>query len=235
MEQHARIIFASGRSNFAYSESLIRMFSPPAPPMRVDPAISPIDRRALWSDDAVHRARNLAQLAAAVAHFGARARDPAQDASVADADALAAAYAELAGEAAAPNMVPCADLLTRVACGLVLLFGSGERAIGLRCAIDALMLPSERRRTLVLIASELIINALKYAFPERGGTIAVSLTVAAGSAELTIEDDGAGLTPSAIPGTGSRILDEMAMLLRAPIERAELPGGGLRVSLRMPL
>jgi two-component sensor histidine kinase len=217
-------------------ESLIQLFSPPVPPARIDAALTPSARRVLWAGDSVHRARNLAQLAAALVHMRLRSPDASYlEEMAANAHALAAAYAELAEEQAPGAKMPCADLLQRVVTGLVQLFGNGERPVRLRCSVAELWLTSEQRRALVLIASELVVNALKYAFPETGGNLAVRLILDEPYAELIVEDDGVGLGPAARPGNGSRILDELAVLISAPIERADRPEGGLRVVVRLPL
>lgn len=235
MEQHAGTASTFGHRAVSDPQSLILMFSPPIPPVRVDPNLSPGDRRALWAADAVHRANNLAQLAAALAHVRLQTFDAFQLKEMGrNAQTLAAAYAELAGDRADASPVPCAELLTAIVRGLIDIFGTG-RAVVLSSAIAELSLAPERRRALALIASELVVNALKYAFPEQGGTIAVSLGVEPRHALLVVADDGVGLPVTAKPGTGSRILDELAVLLHAPVERAEVPGGGLRVSVRLPL
>ncbi|MBC9032135.1 sensor histidine kinase [Sphingomonas sp. JC676] len=216
-------------------ESLMHLFSPPFPPVRIDPELSLPHRRVLWSEDSAHRAKNFAQLAAALVYFRPRTLDPiCLEVMATNACIVAAAYAELAEDQERGTTVPCADLLTRIVEGLVALFEDSARVIRLRCSIAELRLTSEHRRALVLIASELVLNALKYAFPETGGSIEVSLSVDVSHARLAVEDDGVGLGAAAKPGDGSRILDELAVLLGAPIERAGVSGGGLLASVQIP-
>jgi two-component sensor histidine kinase len=216
--------------------SLIHLFRPKSPPPRIDPNLPPDERRALWAADAVHRAANLAQLASAMTRISAEDADDRQRKAMAlHARVLSEAYAELASAPVGPEHAPCAELIERIASRLVGLFGKGARGVALRCSANELWLTGDRRRALVLFASELVINALKYAFPEKGGTIAVTLTIDGAFAELIVEDDGIGMGPAARPGGGSRILDELAVLLRAPIERARGAGSGLKVAVRVPL
>lgn len=218
------------------ADSLIHLFRPRSSPPRIDPNILPDERRALWSDDAVHRAANLAQLASAMTRVRAEGADDRQhDQMAAHAGVLSEAYADLARAPLDPEHAPCAELIEQIASQLVGLFGAGTRSVALRSSTTEVWLPSVRRRALVLIASELVINALKYAFPERGGIIAVTLTVDGAFAELVVEDDGIGMGCSATPGSGSRILDELSVLLHAPIERGSAEGGGLKVSVRVPI
>ncbi len=220
----------------ADAQSLIHLFSPPVPPVRIDPTLALPDRWALWTEDSVHRAKNLAQLAAALVQVRPHAADSAYlDAMARNAAALADAYAELARASEGEDLVPCAPLMTRIVQGLIALFGEGPRPVRLHCAIAEIELSCEQRRAFALIASELVVNALKYAFPERGGTISVSLQTLSEHIELVVEDDGIGLGPAAKPGSGSRILDELSVMLGAPVERRAATGGGLHVSLRLLL
>ncbi|MEO5705924.1 MAG: sensor histidine kinase [Alteraurantiacibacter sp.] len=75
--------------------------------------------------------------------------------------------------------------------------------------------------SLGLIVTELVINALKHAFPgERGGTIEVEYQHDAGDWSLSVSDDGVGTDASlakAKPGLGSGIVDALAGQLDASV------------------
>jgi two-component sensor histidine kinase len=84
--------------------------------------------------------------------------------------------------------------------GLLTLIGS--RPITLRAEVDAGQFPFAQAIALGLIVSELVTNALKYAFPEeRPGTITVRLTKLGGY-RLLVADDVVGRTGAALRSTG---------------------------------
>ncbi|MCC8942820.1 sensor histidine kinase, partial [Bradyrhizobium sp. Arg68] len=83
-----------------------------------------------------------------------------------------------------------------------------------------------------MIASELVTNALKYAFPgDRAGNILVSLSKGDGI-ELAGADNGIGLQSCTDPaGLGSRIVQLLAQQLDGEIAYERL-NPGLRVRVR---
>ena len=112
------------------------------------------------------------------------------------------------------------------------------RTIQLRC--DPVRLETDRAVAVGLVVNELVTNALKYAYPDGGGPIRVSLDhVLTGEdavLRLTVEDDGVGFadeTPSRGSGLGSLIVTSMAHTLRATVVR-DSAHGGTRFSLTMP-
>lgn len=186
----------------------------------------------MWDTDSVHRINNLVQLFHELPRAAARLpgqRNPAEIAR--QAAALAEAYAELGKSGRSDGAVPCTRLLRQIVVGLISLFEPSPGTISLTFASDELSLSHDRRRALVLIASELIINALKYAFPTGGGgKIGVSLTVAENWVELVVDDNGVGLTAFELPGRGVPLIDALCAKLDATLERAS-PKRGLRISL----
>ena len=215
--------------------SLLRIFSPRRHAVRTADPRCDADR-SLWTLDAIHRANNLAQLASSLSRI-----DPArlglriERLIVADAEALAASYAELGVTAGQAEILPCATLLKAIATALVALFGDGVTVSFQPCADDIVLAP-ERRRALILIASELIINALKYAFSDgRLGSIYISLVADQDKGELVVEDDGIGVTGIEPAGSGSGLVDAMTGLLDGYFERIRRPRGGTRCSIIFPL
>jgi two-component sensor histidine kinase len=217
------------------SRSLIHLFSPAAP-FFSDDAAGLQSRPSIWAEDSAHRAKNLSQLASALTHI----RSPTAEACditrhARTARKLAAAYAALAEEKPDGVPTPCAELLVAIGEGLVMLFGQHPQHVGLRCLVSEQWLSSHARRALVLIASELIINALKYAFPTRGGSIVVTLASFTDHLAMRVQDDGIGAPTTPPSGTGSRILDDLAAQIDARVERTQPSDGGLCVSVIMPL
>nr|WP_166175133.1 histidine kinase dimerization/phosphoacceptor domain -containing protein [Altererythrobacter segetis] len=84
--------------------------------------------------------------------------------------------------------------------------------------------------SLGLIVTELVINALKHAFPDRNqpGEIAVEYRALGTGFALTVTDNGIGIPASAAPikpGLGTGIVDALAMQLGATVERTDCAPG----------
>ncbi len=225
-----------GSSDTGQFPSLIEMFSPRSlHPGLVARQPGDVDQ-SLWHADTAHRAKNFAQMFNSLGYLAARL--PGQhdsDEIVSRAAALAVAYAELGQSGDAYAAVPCARLLRQVVAGLVALFEPRPGAIALTFASDQLSLNHERRRALVLVASELIINALKYAFPAgAGGKIGLALSTSENWVELIVEDNGVGLTGLEAVGHGGPLIDALCGKLDATLNRAS-PKRGLRVSVTFPV
>ena len=95
---------------------------------------------------------------------------------------------------AAPEyrLVPCSIVLRSVLRGLNALFGPATGDINLRTNIERISLPAYRRRSLVLAAAELVINAIDHAFHGHSdGRIEVSLSrTSRHRARLRVADNG---------------------------------------------
>jgi two-component sensor histidine kinase len=126
--------------------------------------------------------------------------------------------------------------------GLVDGLGSAVNAEGrshvIRLDADSLRLPTDRAVSLGVIVSELITNAVKYAYPDReGGEIRVALKqTSSEELELSVADDGVGAADEEVargPGLGMRIIAAMSDALKGEIRRESGPGGR-RVVVRLP-
>ena len=89
-----------------------------------------------------------------------------------------------------------------------------------------------------IIATELVINALKHAYPDgRAGTVRVTCVRGAdGALLLSVEDDGQGMAVDRAPGgtgLGQRIIGMLAGKLRAEIEH-DRGHRGTRILVRIP-
>ena len=184
-------------------------------------------RAVIFTAEAAHRAKNLAQLSQAVIRLCLATGSEEIEAAA----ALAQAYSEIGDASDCAVAVSSKDLLIQVVSGLVLLFGRGDRNVAIHIRAGELLLPPDRRRLLVLIASELVINALRHAFPVgRAGLINVFLRVDEGHACLTIADNGIGYE-GAQPGQGGELLDSLAAMLTGTLKRCTSPTGGLQASV----
>lgn len=105
--------------------------------------------------------------------------------------------------------------------------GRGARVL---VEVENLRVPTDKAVSLGVILAELVTNAFKYAYPDRhDGEVRVRLAaVAAGRAQLSVEDDGVGWTGEGkIQGTGlgSRIVKAMAASLASAVQYERLPVG----------
>jgi PAS domain S-box-containing protein len=106
-------------------------------------------------------------------------------------------------------------------------------------AVDAadVVLNVDQAIPLGLIVNELVINALKHAFPQnRSGNIAVSMTYTPAGEDpvhdeivrLTVQDDGVGLAPgmdiSRVQSMGFNLVNLLVEQLHGTLETGEVPG-----------
>ena len=106
----------------------------------------------------------------------------------------------------------------------------GDGFAQLSLAADPVETDPDRAVAIGVIVNELVINALKYAYPMGKGPIRVGLRSrdAAGNAVISVEDDGvgfAGSAPIGSTGLGQRIVKAMADKLGARISYNSLHRG----------
>jgi chemotaxis protein methyltransferase CheR len=111
----------------------------------------------------------------------------------------------------------------------------GGKAISLKTDIARELLSTERTIPIGLIVNELVMNAIKYAFPDdTGGTVNVALKRESGELRLTVADDGRGAAfHPADSGLGSRLVEGFAQQLGGRVER-ESGNQGTTVRLILP-
>jgi len=110
-----------------------------------------------------------------------------------------------------------------------------EGQILLHAEADGSSVTANVATSLGLIVTELVINALKHAFPNRaeGGDIAVAYRAKGTGFALTVEDNGVGIGASdepITPGLGTGIVDALARQLDATVETSDrAPGTRVKV------
>ena len=106
--------------------------------------------------------------------------------------------------------------------------------VTLRVEADASATSADVSVSLGLIVTELVINALKHAFPGgRSGAIVVGYSSHGPNWTLSVRDDGVGMpkdAASATPGQGTSIVEALAKQLHARIQ-VESPGHGVVISV----
>ena len=91
-------------------------------------------------------------------------------------------------------------------------------------------LPADKVSAFGLIATELMMNALKHASPDgRQCRVAVSFRELGGLLRLTVADDGVGLPPEVgqpkASGLGTKLINSLAVQLRGSVEVNRTPPG----------
>lgn len=189
------------------------------------------DQAAVWMQEARHRAANLQHLVANVDYLLDRGRINSEDRPrmVRRAAALLQSYEALTETGNEPS--PCPAELRNIAGGLVEMFGHTIGSIILICDLQRIELAGDRRRALLLVTSELVINALRHAFAgRRSGIIQICLACdhEQDAATMCVADDGVG--PDRIgcgSGLGCRIIRGLAEVLNGDVAwgRSSLLGG----------
>jgi two-component sensor histidine kinase len=172
-----------------------------------------------------HRVANSLTLVASVLLQGARrtqskaARSDLRDAHdrVMSVAAVERQLSSMSGED-----VPIQSYLTNLCGNIAVSMISEPGQIVIHVSSDDVLVPARRAVSLGLIATELVINALKHAFPQgRGGKVAVAYTERGGAWSLDVSDDGVGMTAvpaDAVAGLGTSIVQALARQLEATVE-----------------
>jgi two-component sensor histidine kinase len=112
----------------------------------------------------------------------------------------------------------------------------GEKLTQLTLASEAIEIDPDGAVAIGIIVNELVINAVKYAYPEGSGPINITLRRDGTGVELAIADKGVGMQSAPAPGStgmGQRIVEAMATKLNAKIAH-DPSHSGTRVVLRLP-
>jgi len=124
-----------------------------------------------------------------------------------------------------------ADLIRDMAGDLALAAGRDDVRITLDLA--SVSIEPSAAAPFALVLNELVGNALKHAFPDHGGVIAISIGKADGGYVLTVSDDGCGMN-GAQKAFGLTIVELLCKQLRAKLEFVP-DGPGVRAVVRTPL
>jgi two-component sensor histidine kinase len=110
----------------------------------------------------------------------------------------------------------------------------GNRMSRLTLKSEPIEIDPDRAVAIGIIVNELVMNAVKYAYPDGAGPIHVDLNAQGDDLVLSISDDGVGLNVKTDPrstGMGQRIVSAMAAKLEASVER-DPTHPGTRIVLR---
>jgi two-component sensor histidine kinase len=191
----------------------------------------------LLLDEQGHRIKNDLAIASALIMLQARAQsDPAVraalESAVARVHVLAKGYDHL--RAAARDQATDMERYLGEVCWKLGEALRGVRPIAVEVDADRVEVRSQTATRIGLIVNELVMNALKHAFPdERGGTVYVRLRRTGNELTLAVEDNGIGCPDASTEGLGSRLVRLLVQQLRGRMMRE--PGApGCRVTIVMP-
>lgn len=124
--------------------------------------------------------------------------------------------------------VQIADYLNGLIGELETTMQSQNRTASIQVKVESFHLPTDKVASLGVIVTELVTNALKYAYVNRDpGEVRIFLNREGDQIRLVVEDDGVGWAGVGVPqgtGLGSRIVKAMAHSLDAQIAYGEGPG-----------
>jgi two-component sensor histidine kinase len=193
--------------------------------------------KAILYQELQHRVANSLQIIASVLMQSARRVPSARVRShLYDAHSRVMSVAALQHQLAASNVGEVqlrayfTDLCQSIGASMI----QDRDKLSLRVEADDSVAVADVSVSLGLIVTELVINALKHAFPgDRGGDILVSYHAEASAWTLSVRDNGVGLPRDgavAKPGLGTSIVEALAKQLGATVDLADAHPG-TRVSI----
>jgi two-component sensor histidine kinase/CHASE3 domain sensor protein len=112
------------------------------------------------------------------------------------------------------------------------------RHIGFELDAEPIVINARDATTIGIVVGELVVNALKHAFPDgEAGRIWTRLVHEREGASLIVEDDGRGIAPEALgadAGLGAMIIRQLAGQFGGEPRYEPREGGGTRVIVPMP-
>ena len=192
--------------------------------------------------EAVHRAKNDLQAVTAMLRLQANAvTDPAVRGALMDAEirvnALSSLNARLdANASGVESTIDSVIFLEGLATDIRTMHFDEQRHIVLDVRAEPHRIATLQCKPLGLIMNELVINALKYAFPNgRAGTISVSFECRGNEGVMAVTDDGIGFNLAAPPqgtGLGKRLVRALTKQIGGVAEIEPGKNGGTTCTIR---
>lgn len=188
--------------------------------------------------EASHRIANSLQIIASVLLHGARKTQSEETRGHlrnAHSRVMSVASLERQLSASTGDEVRIRTYLTKLCASIGEAMINEADRIAIEVASDDTSVPASVSVSLGLITTELVINALKHAFPDgRAGKITVTYTARGGSWSLRVSDDGIGMPPGPAgvgAGLGTSIVQALARQLDASVQIVDAhPGVSVSIS-----
>lgn len=128
------------------------------------------------------------------------------------------------------EQIDIAAYLTKLAAGLATSMTGPQHAIAIEVVADEGTVPTAQAVSMGLIVTELVINAIKYAFPDArtGNRVLITYQVDGTDWMLAVSDNGVGATkkaPSSSGGLGTAIVGALSKQLMAGIKEVSSASG----------
>ena len=202
---------------------------------REDALRAALDARETLVREADHRIKNSLQLVVSLLTLQRRrVLDPqaseALGSAIARVEAVAQSHRALQ-QSADLKTVDMGQALEEL-CGRLGPLAPGVR---LECAFAGdLVLDAERAIPLALIVSELLTNAMRYAYPDGVGEVSVVAGVSGGVMAVSVSDRGVGYRPlEGRRGLGTSIVENLAKQIGAEVGVRSAPGAGTATEVRL--
>lgn len=120
-------------------------------------------------------------------------------------------------------------------CHSLHVMAGGPRSVTLLVNVEPIRAPVALAQPLLLVVNELVVNALRHAFPEnRSGVIEISAHITEGKLVVVVADDGIGMPPSlpASAGFGSKLVQMMTSKIDAALSAEN--ANGMRFIITAP-
>jgi two-component sensor histidine kinase len=199
------------------------------------------EERALLLREVNHRVSNSLQLIASLLHFqGDLSGNADVKAALKEANGRVLAVARVHRSLYTSldvRWVALSDYLSNLIRDLQSVSSAGEaddNAIAFAC--DTVQTSPDAAVAIGIVATELVLNALKHAYPKERGQVRVALRASDAEISLTVEDDGIGdidRIEAKGGGLGRRIIAGMADKLEGSL-RYEMLNPGTRATLTIP-
>lgn len=144
---------------------------------------------------------------------------------------------ELLAHSSPGSTINCKSYLSDLSKLLYETYVRREEEVSLRVEVEDFAIDVKRGVYLGLIINELLTNSFKYAFPDRKGSVSLSLATSEDKLSLAVEDDGVGAGEGfawgQASGLGSKLIDMLVLQLKGSLELRTSPG--FRVAIGIPL
>ena len=203
-----------------------------------DSAELALERHAERAREVEHRVKNTLQLISSIVLLQGR-----RSADEAARQALKAIQQRVAAVSVSHRHVSWQDEAEQVEVASLVreivgdLAGSaGREGVDIELDLEPVTIPGRQSAPVALLVSEMVGNALRHAYPDgRTGRIQVGVRRTATGFELTVGDDGVGMSPDAPKtGFGLTVIQLMTQQLRGRLDTTTAQPG-LRLAVSVPM